>query len=141
MGEGVTIETLPWRADGRGRVLRLPPAVLRAFPVAELHWVTLRPGAVRGNHRHHGRRELLLVTHRDAWRLAWRGPDGVTRRRDFSGTGAVCVEIGAGVLHALHNTGQAELQALACSDRQPVPGDTEWETLLGGTPPAATRSP
>ena len=62
MDEAFTLEPLPERDDGRGAVFRMDLQTLAwVAPVADIHVVAIAPGTVRGNHRHHARREVVWV--------------------------------------------------------------------------------
>ncbi len=127
------IEILPvaGRVDARGVALDLPArAVAFLGRIAALHLVTIEPGAVRGNHRHRGRREALLVHAEGPWRLAWQH-DGepAPTRRDFPGHLACLVLIPEGVWHAIENCGPTALAAVSCASAGPTDGDTDWRAL------------
>ena len=126
------------RADGRGWWTALPPQALAFLGrVAECHWVSIEPGAVRGNHAHADRREVVLVRHDGPWRLAWSCPGGRPLERRFAGRGVVCVGFHPDLAHALRNEGPSALWVVSCSDRPATAEDTRrvvlLETLQGGT--------
>ena len=130
-GGSIAIRRLALDSDDRGWRLGLPDEALAFLGrVAELHWVSIEPGAVRGNHAHHRRREAVLVRYDGPWTLAWRLPDGTRGRETFGGVGAVCAWFAPGVAHALRNEGRGALLVVAFSDRRAEPGDTVRVALL-----------
>jgi hypothetical protein len=106
------------RRDARGVVFDLPGEQLAWLGrVTGMHFGTVTPGAVRGNHLHRQARELLLVQYRGAWELAWgTGESQPARRRRFSGDGCVGVRIPPGIAHAIRNTGGLDLGFVALTD-------------------------
>lgn len=91
----------------------------------EMHAGTIEPGAIRGNHYHTDRKELLIVIHSDRFRFVWqeKNQDNV-HTETFAGSGAVAIEISPGAIHAIKNTGQQSMTLIACSDG---PFDQEYK--------------
>lgn len=105
--------------DERGSSFALPATWLQAVdgPV-DVHLSTLVPKAVRGNHFHRDRRELLIVVHQDAWSLHWDTGEGTAvHSRTFEGSGAVLVEVEPLASHAVRNDGGADLLITGLCDR------------------------
>jgi len=87
---------------------------------AGMHLVSIRPGAVRGNHSHGNATEWIVVFG-GAGKLSWRSlPDGTLRESAFGGDGPALFEIPPGVEHAIANTSGRDLYALAFYDH-PAP--------------------
>ncbi len=126
----LTLTRLDDRDDGRGSALYLPDEALAWLgAVAEIHLVTIRQGAVRGNHVHRRRRELILIRAPGPWELAWREPQGETVRRRFDGPDAVLLAVEPGVAHAIKNLAQAELLITSCSNGRFDPDDPDTERV------------
>lgn len=85
--------------------------------VGGVHLVSLEPGAVRGNHRHPGTREWLLLFGGPVT-LAWRSGAGEGRRR-FPGVGPVLVEVEADVHHAVRGDAPHAVHLLSWADGEP----------------------
>jgi dTDP-4-dehydrorhamnose 3,5-epimerase-like enzyme len=87
------------------------------FPVADMHVATIEPGAIRGNHYHAARREILVIMAVDRWSLHWdEGADTPVQRHEFTGTGAVLVTVPSGMSHAIRNDGAVPMQLIGLSD-------------------------
>lgn len=139
-GEPLSVLRLEDRNDGRGSAFYLPDEALRWLGgVEEMHLVTIRPGAIRGNHVHHRRREVIVVRSEGPWELAWRvaGEEGEgggeVETQRFEGAQGVLLCVEPGVAHALKNLGDEELLVASCSSGRFDPGapDTERVELLG----------
>jgi len=88
----------------------------------EWHAVTIRPGAVRGNHFHLRGRKMLIVLHTDRWTLAWDEGEGTAvQSRAFEGAGAVHVEVDPFHAHALRNDGAADLHVFVLGGTETQP--------------------
>lgn len=87
------------------------------FPVADMHVATIEPGAIRGNHYHVLRREVLVVMAVDRWSLHWdEGGDTPVRRHEFTGPGVVLVTVPSSMSHAIRNEGAVPMQIIGLSD-------------------------
>jgi dTDP-4-dehydrorhamnose 3,5-epimerase-like enzyme len=87
------------------------------FPVADMHVATIEPGAIRGNHYHAARREILVIMAVDRWSLHWdEGADTPVQRHEFTGPGAVLVTVPSGMSHAIRNDGAVPMQLIGLSD-------------------------
>ena len=84
----------------------------------DCHVMTVKPGEVRGNHYHAGKREILIVMYRDRWSLCWdAGPSTVAQRRAMEGSGAAMVKVEPLASHAIVNDGKLDLVVMAlCSE-------------------------
>lgn len=104
--------------DVRGSSFSVPAELFAGpFPVADMHVATIEPGAVRGNHYHALRREVLVITAVDRWSLHWdEGAGTPARQREFSGPGAVLVTVPDGVSHAIRNDGAVPMQIIGLAD-------------------------
>lgn len=128
--EPLTVVKLEDRDDGRGSAFYLPEDALEWLGnVAEVHLVAARPGAVRGNHVHHRRREVVLVRAAGPWQLAWRPSGGNSAQRTFQEPGAVLLAIEPGTPHAIKNLGEEELVILSCSSGRYDPDDPDVEPV------------
>jgi dTDP-4-dehydrorhamnose 3,5-epimerase-like enzyme len=103
--------------DGRGLSFTLPPAALEVLGnVADLHLASTRPGAVRGNHYHLSKREIILVLPGASWSLHWDEGEGLpAQHRNFGGGTAVLVQVSPGCSHAVRNEDTEMLWLLTCS--------------------------
>jgi predicted RNase H-like nuclease len=109
----VRVTSLPPRTDARGSAF----AVDLPFPLAECHVATIRPGAIRGNHYHQQRRELLVVMYSDRWTLLWDEGEGTpVQSRAYEGSGAVVLEADPLTAHAVRNDGARDLHILSLGD-------------------------
>ncbi len=134
MEQDTSISILPLtrRLDERGIGVSLSDKA-RAFlgDIAELHYVTINPGTVRGNHAHAKRREVILALFEDELTVAWRAPSvSHPESRTLRGGDAVEIAIEANVFHAIKNTGSDVINIVSCSNALPVEGDTQYEPLL-----------
>jgi hypothetical protein len=83
----------------------------------DTHVSVLLPGHSRGNHFHKHKKEVLIVLFSDSWRLSWDSGEGTSAmKRDFSGTGAVLVEVDPLSSHAVSNTGHMPLWTIGLSN-------------------------
>jgi oxalate decarboxylase/phosphoglucose isomerase-like protein (cupin superfamily) len=117
--DDLLVEHLPGTVEERGLSVSVLGEYLRAIgPVKDVHIAAIRPGAVRGNHFHTRKQEIIAVAYQDRWSLHWdRGADGERRSRDFEGAGGVVVRLPLGWSHAIRNDGAVDLWIVALSDR------------------------
>lgn len=128
--EPLTVVHLEDRDDGRGFAFYLPSdAVEWLGTVREVHLVAARPGAIRGNHVHGRRREIILIRSAGPWELAWRPPGGDTARRTFREPGAVLLAVEPGTPHAIKNLGRDDLTILSCSSGHHDPDDPDTQPV------------
>lgn len=108
------------RGDVRGLMFNVEKADCGFVgEVQNIHFGTLEPGAVRGNHVHFTKKELLLISYSDSWTFLWSDEgDGAPKEKVFPGSGAVLIKIPPEVPHTIHNTGTAVLQLIALSDKE-----------------------
>jgi len=104
--------------DARGSSFSVPAELFAGpFPVADMHVATIEPGAVRGNHYHAVRREVLVIMAADRWSLHWdEGADTSARQREFTDPGAVLVTVPPGMSHAIRNDGAVPVQIIGLAD-------------------------
>lgn len=121
----VLLHQLENQGDRRGDAFPIPAEAIQFLgAITEAHFVTIRPGMVRGNHYHANRSELLVVTYYDGCRLAWRHqPEGGIEIRDFPAKGTVALGIPAAVAHAVKNVGGRDLHLASFSNRENDTGD------------------
>lgn len=125
-----TLLRLDDRDDGRGSALYFPDAAVAWLGgVEEIHLVTVRRGAIRGNHVHRRRRELILIRARGPWELAWRPPEEEGARLRFDDPGAVLLAVAPGTAHAIKNLAEEELLIASCSDGRFDPDDPDTERV------------
>lgn len=110
--------------DERGWGLRLLEAAgLHSDEVGDLHVVSLRPGAVRGNHVHEQGTEWLLVCGGPAV-AAWRArgaEEGAHARMEIPGDRPALLEIPPGVPHALQNAARHPIHLVAVNEEAEPP--------------------
>lgn len=104
------------RGDERGWTLRpLDALPVGSAEVADQHVVSVRPGAVRGNHVHDRGTEWLLVCGGPAV-AAWRGAGGEVGRMEIPGEAPFLLEIDAGTPHAVRNAAQRVIHLVSFHD-------------------------
>ena len=113
----IQISELNSGGDVRGLSFTLPPAALEVLGnVADMHLASTGPGAVRGNHYHVSKREIILVLPGAAWSLHWDEGEGMpAQHRNFSGGSAVLVQVSPGCSHAVLNEDSVVLWLVTCS--------------------------
>ena len=123
----VNIYHLENRGDSRGNAFIIPQKSIEFVkPITEMHYVTMIPGAVRGNHFHNNRRELVILNYESDWELSWQASEkDEIKSEHFSGQGTVVIEIQSKVIHAFKNTGAAHLHLFCYSNHQGEPNDPD----------------
>ncbi|MEQ8329486.1 MAG: hypothetical protein RH859_03390 [Longimicrobiales bacterium] len=105
--------------DARGWGLRpLEAAGVAPERLAEMHVVSVEPGAVRGNHRHPATTEWMLVFGAPA-DVASRTPDGPVEVERVDGGAPALLEFGPGVAHAVRGCGPGVTYLVCWADGTP----------------------
>jgi dTDP-4-dehydrorhamnose 3,5-epimerase-like enzyme len=115
----IQISALSDDGDQRGFSFTLPDEALQFLDgVEDIHIAAILPGAVRGNHFHQRRREILLFQYVGEWSFHWdNGPNTPTQHRSFQGAGTMLIKILPGASHAVRNDGAQTLTLMAaCSE-------------------------
>lgn len=114
----IDLTELSW-ADERGWGVRPVEGLpLEWEELEEMHVVSLRPGAVRGNHVHDEGTEWLLICGGPAV-AAWRAPGQESvGRMEVPGDTPVLLEFPAGTEHAVRNDGAAVIHLMGFTDRE-----------------------
>lgn len=104
--------------DPRGSSFGVPAELFEGpFSLVDMHIAMIEPGAVRGNHYHAARQEVLVIMATDRWSLHWdEGAGTPAQRQDFIGPGAVLVTVPTGVSHAIRNDGAVPMQIVGLTD-------------------------
>lgn len=104
-----------WHQDERGFVFFPFQNLPAGFPLEEMctsiHIISIEPGHIRGQHRHPGKTEWLLLIH-GTGRLFWRPADGQVQERLLFAPHTLVV-IPQGVPHTLRNEGSGSLYLFA----------------------------
>ena len=113
----VAVRSNAWQ-DARGWGIKpFEAADIPARLAANLHIVSLKPGAVRGNHYHPEAVEWLLIFGGRA-KLLWRsGEAGPIRSMVVEGSEPCLYVIAAGVAHAVVNVSATEIYLAAFNDQ------------------------
>lgn len=114
--QGLKIERLKRHQDPRGVVFEpLTAAMLRRGTLANVHVATMRPGAVRGNHRHLAATEYVCFS--GPIKLVVQDRKGRQELLQFGESECARVKIGPGIAHAFVNTGPADTFIVCFVDR------------------------
>ena len=102
--------------DSRGSSFTVPSLDF-LDSVRDTHIADILPGAIRGNHYHQQRREVICLRYADRWSLHWdSGADTPIQTKTFAGSGLVIVEIEPLVSHAVRNDGRSTIHMVGFSD-------------------------
>jgi dTDP-4-dehydrorhamnose 3,5-epimerase-like enzyme len=124
---GVKIVRIKARQDARGKVfVPIPAALLGTGAITGIHIATMRPGAVRGNHRHTRQTERICFSGRI--RLVVQDSTGATEQFDFSENECVRVTVVPGIAHAYINRGAIDTFLVCAGDT--APGVDRQEPVL-----------
>jgi dTDP-4-dehydrorhamnose 3,5-epimerase-like enzyme len=126
VGSKVQIIELADHGDLRGFSFTVPAEALQFLEqVQDIHVAAIVPGAIRGNHFHERRREVLVFTYQGAWSFHWdEGSSTPVRQRTFDGVGAVLIKISPGASHAVRNDAHQPLTLMAASSQPYDPADS-----------------
>ena len=113
----VRVSTLSSRRDARGVSVAFGTRPFDFVPTPrDMHVATVVRDAVRGNHLHRDRSELLILRAEGPWMLRWdESEDGPVRECRFSGASVVMVEVDPGCSHAVVNLADTELVLVSIS--------------------------
>jgi oxalate decarboxylase/phosphoglucose isomerase-like protein (cupin superfamily) len=93
--------------------------------VHDMHLSSTEPGAIRGNHYHLKRREVIAVMPGAAWSLHWDEGEGAeAQHRQFDGGSAILVLVSPGASHAVRNDGGKTLWLVALSSEPYDPAES-----------------
>lgn len=108
----------PDSADERGFSFSIPGALLGALSgIHDVHIASIEPGAVRGNHYHACKNEIISVSYESSCSFVWdEGEGSEVRRKDFAGAGSVAILVPPGGSHAVANTGDRPIFLVVMSD-------------------------
>lgn len=105
--------------DRRGWSFALDANSYVALPTTQhIHFASIRPLAVRGNHYHAVRNEIIVVFPGAPWELYWdTGASTAVNKRIFEGSKGVAVIVPLGWSHAIRNPGEVDICIASISDR------------------------
>lgn len=132
MADRVRIIRLVSTGDERGDSFNVPPEIFSFLGgIADIHLTSLVPGAVRGNHYHLRRREVLMVKHETDWSLYWDvGMGTAVKTSQISGTGVALILIEPGCSHALQNCGTGSMTIFSLNSEAYDPAETVARKLI-----------
>lgn len=126
MNAQVQFTELTNTGDSRGLSFTAPAEVLAFLGrMADVHHASIRPGAIRGNHYHLRRREIIVVSPGSPWSFHWdEGENSEALHREFDGKQAILILILPGASHAIRNDGERELWFFAISSEAYDPAES-----------------
>ncbi len=114
--KGIKIERLKRHQDSRGVVFEpLTTAMLRSGKILNVHVATMRPGAVRGNHRHLRATECVCIS--GSVKLTVQNGKRRQEQIQFYEDECVRVRIAPCIAHAFVNTGMSDTFIVCAVDR------------------------
>jgi dTDP-4-dehydrorhamnose 3,5-epimerase-like enzyme len=120
--------------DQRGDSYSIPQeAIDFVGQIDEIHFATILPNAVRGNHYHCGKREATVLVFSDKCRLAWKPLEAKdSTHADFEGKDSIMFNVQPNVVHAIKNTGAQPMSIISFSNKRhdPENPDTFREIIL-----------
>jgi oxalate decarboxylase/phosphoglucose isomerase-like protein (cupin superfamily) len=104
--------------DQRGFCYSVPQTCLGFLPLVKGAAVlSVKPGAVRGNHFHKIRLEMVMITFSDTWTFFYQGQyEAEPTLRKFEGQGMAIITVPPLCSHAIRNDGQADLTMVDMSN-------------------------
>jgi hypothetical protein len=120
--------------DGRGDSFTMPEDVLEFIgKIKDIHLASIVPSAVRGDHFHLRRREVLIISYSSPWAFYWdEGPEPSHHAEWFNGAGTAAIMVEPGCSHAVENTGTLALWMCALSSESYDPLDSVRRVVSGG---------
>jgi oxalate decarboxylase/phosphoglucose isomerase-like protein (cupin superfamily) len=105
------------KGDARGSSFTAPAEALEYVGrAADVHFASIEPGAVRGNHYHVTGRMAIVVLPGSKWSFHWDEGEGTQpQHRAFDGSGAILVLVAPEASHAVRNNGEPPLWMVAIS--------------------------
>lgn len=121
-------------ADLRGDSYYIPREAIDFIGVVdEIHFATIAPLAVRGNHYHINRNEFIIINFSDCCELACKDLESKNiYQKTFEGCGAILIEVMSNVVHAIKNNGREPIYLISCSNKRfdPSNPDTFKEVII-----------
>jgi len=115
---GLKIKRLKNHGDSRGACFTIQEDSLKFLKmVKDVHVAQILPGAMRGNHYHKKRRELIFVQYDDTWILGWSQGNSI-RNKTYKGKGFLVLEVLPNSSHAIRNCGKKPLNIIGFSDQK-----------------------
>jgi dTDP-4-dehydrorhamnose 3,5-epimerase-like enzyme len=116
--QDIEITVIENYGDTRGALYNISDDELKFLDkIQNIHFGKIRPNSVRGNHYHRQSKEMLIISYSDVWTLAWAEKDSAQIfTKEFAGSGAVMIKINDGIVHALKNNGDKDLELIALSN-------------------------
>jgi dTDP-4-dehydrorhamnose 3,5-epimerase-like enzyme len=110
---------LPDSTDSRGFSYSiLDDALSRLSSIHDVHIASVAPGAIRGNHFHLIKTELITVIAHGPWSFYWdTGVGTPVHQRRFVGQVGLTILVPPSGAHAVKNAGGKELLIVVASDR------------------------
>ena len=123
--------------DVRGDSFTLPREAMEFVgEVKDFHIATIVPAAVRGDHFHLRRLEVLVVLYTDSWRFYWdEGAGAVIKSTAFNGAGTTAILIEPGHSHAVENLGASSLIFCSLSSEPYDPSESVTRVVSSQRPP------
>lgn len=120
LGKGIEVLILENMGDERGCSYNIPKVAFNYISeIKDIHVATIVPEAVRGNHYHVGRKEIIIVWFLDSWLLAWDQENGTRiESKAYDGSGLLLIEVDMEISHAIKNTGDNDLIVMALSNNE-----------------------
>ena len=114
----IEIKEIENYGDTRGALYNISDDELKFLDkIQNIHFGKIRPNSIRGNHYHRQSKEMLIISYSDVWTLAWAEKDSAQIfTKEFAGSGAVMIKINDGIVHALKNNGDKDLELIALSN-------------------------
>jgi oxalate decarboxylase/phosphoglucose isomerase-like protein (cupin superfamily) len=106
-------------SDERGASFSVVADLLdRIGSVQDLHIASLAPGAIRGNHYHVKKNEIINVLSSGRWSFTWDTGEGTpVQTRRFEGGDGVAVVVPPIGAHAVKNEGTGTMWIVVASDK------------------------
>lgn len=126
MESKVRIVEVANHGDSRGYSFTMPAEAL-AFvgDVQDVHFSSMVPGSVRGNHFHLRKREAIVVFSETPWSFHWdEGEGSQSAHAEFTDSGARLILVTPGASHAVRNHGGKALTLVAFTSEPFDPAET-----------------